>query len=620
MSVNRPGDNNTPTSTPMADALRTSGAASAVRPQASQSKPQKAGLMSVNSLLRRPLGRNTAGEATQALVKALSAHFDESFAAGARESFDILVLDNNSAAVALSAILVCYKVSHAGRNYVAVYTMAVEASGGRLAPKMINLSGQNVEIDSVAGDAVDKVLWNKIVELVVSHYGQGIEILNAGQMVLPSELRADDAAHIHRVAYNSVAALATVVEEDVTGAQAVISVSMIDNGSSLSATLDYNPAPLTNAVGLPVRNDVSVLLRGQSASAGANSPHEQVRDLTRVDAFIDLVYAEPAPPAFGQAPVTQRYYPRVVITNLDSQIDAITAETQLLALATAPLLSKQQAWGGAFKPRYTSGMDLRDIGAVGYEVQLDPTQKPDKFDTKADAFGNANLFQLLQTTVYDALIYSMDVEECGELSWLNQMFLGAANGHKTAYGAIVKAADNLTDGHFSRVFPQGAQIVVDDQNRIHLGYYVDATGERRDIRDIDYLAMLNLLGDRDMKTVIDWGRTFDDPSIPLEIRLEQRARLLKGLLSDMRIKGYARRLTFNPGFIEALAAACSNAGLVIRPNNLFVNTTGSINRGNYNAAAFAVSGANASGMFNHSTQGFGQYRGIGGPFMGRFGG
>lgn len=618
MSVNRPTDGQ-PATSPMAAALQGAGVRSTQQNQSAPA-PKKAfgGLMAVNSTLRRPVSRNTAGEATQALVKAINANLDESLATGSREAFEVLVLDNNSASVALSAILIANKLSFNGRNVVAVYTLAVEASCGRLAPKPFNIGGQNIEIDVTAGDAVDKVMWAKTVELVTATYGD-VEVINGGSMVLPSELRADDTFHIHRIVYNATQALCTVVEEDVTGSAAYLSVSMIDAGSTLTATLDYNPAPLTNAVGLPVRNDVSVLLRGQSTASGSNSPHEQVRDLTRVDAFIDLVYNPPQAPAFGQQPITQHYYPRVVITNLDSQIDAITAETQLLALATAPLLSKSQAWGGVFKPRYTTGFDLRDIGAVGYEIQFDPNQKPDRIDTKSDSFGVGSLYQLLATTIHDALIYSIDVEEVGEQTWMNQMFLAAAGGAKPAYDAIVKAADRLTDGHFTRTFQIGTPIVFDDQNRVHMGYYTDATGERRDLRDVDYLAMLNLMGDRDMQRVIEWGRTFDDTTIPLELRLEQRGRLLKALLQDVRIKGYARRLTFNPAFIEALASACMAAGLVIRPNNLLVNTTGTINRGNFNAAQYAVGGQTASAMFSHTNQGFGQYRGIGGPFMSRFG-
>ena len=605
------------------------GQASAAPNQSNQQAPRGArqsgrpSIMEVNSLLRRPVSRKQTGEMVQAYERAIRKQIEDSMGGNYKDNFQLHVLDNNTNMLAMSVILLCFAVQDKGSTYLGVYSLVVEGSSGRLNPRFINIGNMNVEIETTAGDIVDRTLWDKITTFLNETYGQKLSLLNAGAMVLPVELSADDESHIHRVVYMATQALYTVMEEEFLEAEKPLSVSMVDNGASLSAILDYNPGDTDTATGLPVRSNVSVVLRGSMAGGQATqTPHEQVRELTRTDAYIDLVWAEPPQQQWGQPPVTQRYFPRVVITRLDSEVDAITPELQLLALSTSTLLSKNNAWGGVFLPRYDvgSGPDLRDIGAIGYEVNLTPdaNAKPERIDTKSEQFGKPQLFQLLSMAVHDALIYSMDVEEVGELSWLHQVFIAAANGNTDAYNSIVQSANNLTEGHFARMW-QGGPITVDDMNRVHLGYYTDLRGQRRDIRDIDYLALLNLIGEKDMPTVINWSRTFDDVQTPLEIRLEQRAKILKGLLNDLHIKGYARRVTFTPEFITTLNNAAVAAGLVIRPGNLYSDFSGQVGRGTYNAQAFAVGGAAGQGLFNYTQPGYGNYRGVGNTFFGRFG-
>ena len=632
MSIEAPGSNNSnkPAGAPLGDAFARAGASVGANANQSSGNARTSrggrgsGILDINHRMRRPVSRNTTGEAVQGFVKALNKQLEIALGTANQTQFAVHVLDNNSAAVALSAILLCYSENHNNQNQLAVFTCVIEASSGRLASRIINIGGQNVENTTVAGDVVDKTLWDKITQFLTDTYGAKMEIHNAGAMVLPTELNPEDEQHMHRVAFQATAAVYTVMN-DVTGGEEPLTVGMIDNGVTLTAAIDYNPGDTDNAVSLPVRNDVSITLRGQMSQqqqGGVPSPHEQIRDLTVVTSYIDLVYTEPKQPAYGQAPDGRRFTPRIVITGMDSQIDAVTPELQLLALSTAMLASRNMAWGGAFANRgYNNGANLRDIGGIGYELNLsaNPQEKPDRINTDADTFSNQALFQLLQMSCHDSLIYSMDVEETGEQSWIHQMFIAAAAGQQTAYDAVYKSADRLSEGHFARLFEYGSPIANDDNVRVHLGYYEDQSGQRRDDRNIDTLALYNLLGATDMPTVINWGRTFDDASVPQEMRLEQREKILKGLLGNVRIKGYARRITFHPKFMIALATAIHNAGLVIRPQNLMTNFHAQQGRGNYNAAAFGVGAAAGDTLFNYSQQPYGGYQGSRGPFTGRFG-
>ncbi len=631
MAIERPGNTgsqNPPTNTQLSDALRNAQAQQAQQSRAAQQGPQvrraRSSIMDINTRTRTPMTRASTSETVLGFQKALTKSFDAGITPQMREQFQLHVMDSHSALIALSTLIATYvERDSSGQVHVAVYSMVVEASGGKLPSRYINIGNTPVEIEQVPGDTVNKELWDKTILFLRDVFGPQAQYHNAGAMVLPSELQPEDEIHIRNVSYMVTQALFTVMEHEVTGTMEPISVSMVDNGANVSASLDYNPADIENAVGLPLRSNLAVTMRASLSNGAQTSLHEQVLDLTRVDGYIDLIYVKPSAPAWGQPQQTQHYYPRYVITRLDSQVNLITLELQLLALSSAVLVGRNMAWSSVFLPRYNVGeKDLRDIGAIGYEVNLtgDPNAQPARIPTKSESFGRRELYNLITAAIVDSVVYSLDVEETGPLAWITQTFIAAANGDQLAYQAIVEAANNLTDGHFGRMWNNGA-IAQDDYNRIHLGYYIDHSGKRCDLRDLDYLAMLNLFGDRDMQAFHEWAATFEDANIPLEIRLEKRMKIMRALLPDLRLKGYARRITFTADFIATLEAAIQAAGLVVRPNNVQIIEGPSVHRGTFNAQQFAVSPQVGAGLFNYQAPNqFGGFRGgLNQPFFGRYG-
>jgi hypothetical protein len=586
---------------------------------------RRAGIMDINSMMRRPIARKSTGEVVIKYRDQLTKQMERNFKQGFENAFQLLVLDNNSSNVGpLSSILVCYHEVVANQHYLAVYTLLVEGSATALNPKVINFGGRNIEIETVAGDVFNDVLWSRIMEHCIATYGVALTCLDAGQMVLPRELDSEDEERMRRVIFNATQACFTILETIVGGKELPFTIALVNTGSeNLVARLDYNPGNAESATGDPIRSDVRISLQGSISEAQAAGGFEQVRELCVVDGFVDLVYSPPGLPIPGQLPISQYYYPRFVITRADTEIDAITMELQLLALAQATLLNRNMAWAGVFRPlHHIKGMDTKDIGAIGFEVNLtdNPQSKPDRIDTKAKNFGDAELYQLVTMCIHDKLLYSMDIEEVGELSWIHQAYIASADGNRDAYQMVIDAANTLTLGHFGSIF-QGGPICYNDFNRVHLGYYIDEEKVRQDVRKIDYLAMLNIAGKTDPKLIMKWGETFDNRDVPIEIRLEERANILKATLgNNLKIKGYARRITFDPNFMIALNMACGNAGLVVRPNNLIQEFTGQGVRGNLNAGLYGVSSQQVSGLFNAATSPWGVARGgISSQFQGRWG-
>jgi hypothetical protein len=588
-------------------------------------------IFGLNNRLFRPMERAATGEMVKKYVDALTKDGEASFkAAGGvnwADAFKLVVLESGQDQVALSAILVCYSQQYQGKQHTAVFTLILEGSGqsSLRTSRFVPIGGKQVEIEIVAGDTFNQTMWDRVVAKVQSVYGTSIILHNGGAATLPNELSPDDSAHIHRVLYNATAALFTILDLELNQSQDAFSVSWIDKDAQKTAALDYNPLPITDAVGLPVRTDLSISTRAAKGEQG-NDLHEQSIELTRVDGFVDLIYAKPdvVQVGYGVAPTTQCYYPRYIITRVDSQVDALTPELHLLGISTSSMLWTSRSWMSAFLPRYSDSdvAELRDLGAVGYECNLtgDPQARVDRIDTRADSFTTQSLQQLIQTTIRDKLVISMDVAERGEQSWLANMYIRAANGDQDAVNAIVKAADNLTDGHFSRVFNSRPNhgILRDDQNRIHLGYWKTRKGDLRDIRDFDYLAVLNRLAAVDPQAPVDWSATFDNLEIPLEMRLEKRAHILRSLSGEtFRLKGFARRVTFSADFIAALNEACFLAGLIIRPSNINVDLTGGAGRAQYDASNMAWAGGGGAGMFSYDTNPYGKgYVGVGANVFG----
>ena len=144
------------------------------------------------------------------------------------------------------------------------------------------------------------------------------------------------------------------------------------------------------------------------------------------------------------------------------------------------------------------------------------------------------------------------------------------------------AANRLTLGRFEKHFPFDAPVCFDDADRIHLGYYTNSDGHLRDLRELDYLAILNLAGKDDPTLVEKWERTHLDRNIPLAVRLHERKTIIDRLLSgSVVVKGFARRVTFSEQFIKALSDSIEEAGLSVRPGNMVDSFNQGATRGGY---------------------------------------
>jgi hypothetical protein len=178
-----------------------------------------------------------------------------------------------------------------------------------------------------------------------------------------------------------------------------------------------------------------------------------------------------------------------------------------------------------------------------------------RIDTKSDSFQLQQLGQLISSLYRPELLISMDVPECASQTWYLSIFKEASVGNKHALDLLLRAANDLTNGNFSRYFTADKPVFINPFNRVHLGYYMDKNGMKRDIRAIDYLAVANFIGDKDPTRIRAWSDTFLRKDVPLEIRLADRKALIDGLTHNNAIyTGFRSACDLQQGLYGCLGA------------------------------------------------------------------
>lgn len=565
--------------------------------------------LDTSAILPAPMGQNATSEILTKLCEQLEACY-----ASANKDYIATVTPidrNNEVDLAFSSIVVAVH-PNGNKEKVAFHTLILESSNDGILPRHENIGGQTIEIMRVASDAYDADLLN-VIEANLRRQFPASTLVNAGFCVVPNNFRADEkeARAVYKLAANAMLAGFTELAVGSAGFTD-INVGNAKKDATLSVRATFGRGENYDAVGLPIRSDVIVELVAShqarnAANQGLNSGADSTKQVTMLSGFMDLIWNPvtqgPNPYAMGmsQPDLYRKYLPRFVITSL-APTRLLTIGAQLLALVSADALREDNTWVNAFRPKTTQGneADMHDIGAVAIEANLanNPTGYGEKVNTKSDNFRGEQLFQLVGATIQPNLVISMDVPEGGASSWYGDVFAASAKGSMNATRAILEAADTLTDGHFSQFFGNNSRVVMDDNNRIHLGYYMDRNGIMRDIRDVDYLCVANRVGDKDPGAIREWSDTFLRTQYPLAQRLAARKRMIASLTgADPVFTGFAARFTFEREFIRALVAGCKAAGLNIR-NTTSIGDATSYERASGIAFASAAMGGESSGMFN----------------------
>ena len=497
----------------------------------------------------------------------------------ANEDFKISVLgidrvENSS--LAYSVLLVCGRLASDTTNTLAYHVLLLEATGDRPMPLLVQVDNQQVEIYRTASDAVDDILINEVRKLLNVQMGVKNPIAT-DVTVVGKQFDPENNSHLYRVARNAALAVGTALEMSQSGFTD-INLRDSDLDTNLAINIQFQNTQNEDDVGNVLRSDVMI---GFSAVSNTNNRRSlnsgSANDLiSEIDGFIDVMWNPVVPAGFnpympmqatGMMP-TQKYVARMIITNILCN-KTYTPAGVLLALYTALTLSDSNNWVQYFRPIHTQGVDLKDIGALAIEANFEnnPSGFGSRVDTKSESFSLGDLGKLVAALIQPGLIYSIDVPESGPETWFESVFAAAADGHASAVEDIVNAANSLTNGNFGKFWTSKRVITPTADGRIHMGHYVDPTGKLRDIRDIDYIAVANLAGETNPQLIQAWSDTFTRLEYKEELRLHHRKKIIMALTRETaEITGFARRITFDSNFLEALAGGIQTCGMSVAIN------------------------------------------------------
>ncbi len=449
---------------------------------------------------------------------------------------------------------------------------------------VVQINGQNVSVIRPPSDAYDEKFKAQIAAIVAREF-RGVspdKIYDADGEVIPAgfEYKSDD--QVRAVMYNALKAAASTLVTCTpdTGAED-FSLARAGGRLTVNTRVSIHQPHAVDPVGQPVRSDIVIdFIEVKNTEVNREvlpSIHsgEQSEKLFTMNGFMDLMWnpedsnvgngGQFAFAPLNQQPRTKLYQPRFVITRSDVE-NAGTLPVQLLQLASVLALTQNNAWMAQFMPQKGIKNPMHNIGNIGYEaIPALQNQPGAPFNTLDDQFSMQQLGALLQTYFHSDLWISMDIEECGPGTWANSIFMAGAQGNSRANQEIFAAADYLTGGIFKTIYNGNGQAVISDQNRIHLGYYLDSKGQRRDLRDVDVLAVMGSEGKNNPENIRGWTDSYQRADYPLEQRLDFRMKIIRRILGDgVVVTGYARRVTFENAFLNALLQAIVKTNVNLR--------------------------------------------------------
>lgn len=535
------------------------------------------GMGAVNQVLRRAASYGGAEKRSAEALRALNDVKEEGIKSqDLTGDFELTRFDRDANRVGLPSVLVHRAVRIDGDVFVVVRTLLLDCEGIRLPPQTIPMAnGQRQEVETLPQDVYTENYWNRIVAAVQDTFGsENVRVVDAGPLLVTKDFDFHDTSDTMRLLVNSINRCGDVYGR-LVGEEPFSIGHVMSPNDRLTARIDTSGEHrITDIMGHPIRNDLMVTMASAVNDAGQDEFFQVENEFNYVSAIVSLeldanAAATHHQPGFGgnwgqqQAPQPM-FVPTITLTDIGqaSWIDAETLELMHLAMSNAFRCTAQNQWARYFLPSVgTKGPDPRDIGALGY---LTPQAK--MIDTKSDKFGDQQFAEWMQFLVKPQPAFLIDVNPMGEHSGNEGYLIDAAfegPNQAAAHKRLVEAADNLFDGWFSQFFDVNKPIVVPYEQEVHLGYYTNADGDVSDIRDLDFLAMLNYT-QGNMNDFMEWYRSLCDTSIPREQRLRTREMFERQYLSkNLTITGRAIRLLLTPDYIQALDAAGKKSGLQV---------------------------------------------------------
>lgn len=536
--------------------------------------------------IRGSIGRKFSSGRTNESLEKLAQHANERFENWVgKDVASALVLDARAFDTHFSAIVVATTAVVEGTEKTLVLPIIFEDERNPLRPRQARrYGGVDVETVPVPSDVYDATYFDAVVKLLVSK-GYPTDIVNVGHQIVPAAFSITEPANLDTVLGEVLVNLQSYSFYEAGDLSHTLTPNELSTEMEVIANIDYRSEQSADIVNQPIVAPITIELAEQAVKQtntqvqSYNGQGGAARQLLEVTLAINFQYVEP------ERDSAKCFVPQIVVTGIQSSELMPSLELVLYGLSSTSIVLSAYRWTEAFLPAITRAAPHRDIGALAIDSpEEDDEEYGQPVDIFSPSFNDKKFQKYIGTLIEDYTMIAIDAPEQGVGAYLTESFYLAAaeyanekdeDGNPIVGGVsrIIQAANNATDGEFDK-FWDGSQIVSTQVTRIHNGFYLDEQNSPRDIREIDYLYLLNVSSERGS---IDRAREFDESfqrGGPIGQR--DRAAIIKEVTGDnATFTGYSRRVVLNPSFVDALARAFESVGLGINPNSI----------GNYNRGA-----------------------------------
>lgn len=498
---------------------------------------------------------------------------------------DIISGQNMATIVAYSTI-----TTNDNRRITIVRPMVVNIKRDRRTTRQVNFRQGSVQIDQRPQDLAMSDYATKVADYVgrlVVDYGS---IANAGIFELPTSLEPTDEDTITNILVDNETRMLDAVSRH-NDTQRITLAGFAKANASLVITPEYGNKVKKTVAGVPVRSDVTITMAARIRNnRQAQQPNQQYQygqqqdNMTNIELNSLSGYIDTIP---FRSPETQQNQMFPGMTNYQdlqcfSAFFVITHSTQgdvtvpnqmesfLTSLSNMFAITANGSWLQTYAPTFDGSRNLNDPTAIGYWVN------GSRFTDNGKEITDMSTIQYLlkmylkgePSNSVPSIGFMMDINPAGDNALLELPFLEVAMNTKNAPAAaslIVKAADNLTGGAFSRYFKDAngniPTIASYTGMQVSLGEYT-ANGDKRDPRDMSNLALLNLTegNKQDFRTWFDTT----DASMPADImRVLREAADKRYTGPNTEFNGFAYRVHLSAAFVTALYKATRECGVEI---------------------------------------------------------
>jgi hypothetical protein len=458
--------------------------------------------------------------------------------------------------------------------------------------------------------------------------------------VVPRTFNFDDAEAVRLLVVNAYVA----IEQQMFHEQGYPEVNLaeVSRDAFLQTSVLYGQPEAISATQLPIRADLRMNVMAVSNEQASNDTVNNAKPselLGELAGFIEPVFAPIQNPMggffgqpmqasqalgfYGQQQPTQKFFARLVLTRLLS-MGSVSPGMQELMLAAGLNLTEGGAWWTYFRspkginPQGTAA-NRRDIGALNIEANVYNEEGGwgAPLRTGDASWDDAALGKFLMTAVAPTLAVALDVSTCSDDTYYNDVFAYAASpgaDGDAARKTLLEYADFITGGRFRHHYKGNGNPVVINEEYVLNGYYHRGDGTKADVREVDYLAVMNVLGRTNPQMGAAWSDAMFSNAPREKNELAQKQIIQDVLGANVNWTGRSRRVTVMGDFMDPYRKALAEINIFFKLNNTAGQGEFFQQRGRADFLHQAAFGVTPSGVYQSS---YGQPQG--GNFARAFG-